>query len=134
MPMKGGTKEIVIIAKDRVGLLADISAILAQNNINIESVSVEVVKGKAVMRMSTSGEKKAINLLKKAKYEVISSDVVVVKLADQPGQLSKIARILADAGMNIENVHLLFKAGGKVFIAIKAEDHGKAAELLKNYV
>ncbi|MEW6329361.1 MAG: ACT domain-containing protein [Candidatus Micrarchaeota archaeon] len=132
--MKANTKEMVIISRDRVGLLADISAILAESGINIESVSVEVVKGNAVIRMTTSSEQKAIKLLKKAKYEVISSDVVVVKLADQPGQLSKIARILADAKINIENVHLLFKAGGKTFVAIKADEHGKATELLKNYM
>ncbi len=132
--MKANTKEIVIIARDRVGLLADISSILARKGINIDSVSMEVVKKNTVVRMTTSSGQKAINLLREAKFEVVSSGAIVVKLADQPGQLSKIARILADARINIENVHLLFKEGGKTFVAIKADNNEKAAELLKNYV
>jgi len=48
-PWVGPMKDITIIAPDKVGLLADISYILGKARVNIESIAVTSVGGKAVI-------------------------------------------------------------------------------------
>ncbi len=129
-------KEFVIVTDDRVGLLADISGILARHNINIEGVSVDVAGKKAVCRvlMLKENATKAKKELGKAGFTVLSPDVLVVKLADRPGELSGVARKLADSGVNILNVHLLGKSDKKTLCAIEADKPKLARELLAEYM
>jgi hypothetical protein len=129
-------KEFVIVTDDRVGLLADISGILARHNINIEGVNVDVAGKKAVCRvlMLKENAAKAKQELEKAGFAVLASDVLVVKLTDRPGELSGVARKLADSGVNILNVHLLGKSDGKTLCAIEADKPKLARELLAEYM
>jgi len=50
---------ITIVADDRVGLLADISYILGTTHINIESISVSAIGGKAVITLLVKNPEKA---------------------------------------------------------------------------
>ena len=129
-------RELVIVTNDRVGLLADISGALAKKNINIESVDVEVTGKKAVCRVLTLKKDypKAKKELAKAGFKVLAFDVLVVKLADKPGELSGVARKLADKGINIKNVHLLAKTDGFTLCALEADDTKLARELLAGYL
>jgi hypothetical protein len=129
-------KELVVVTNDRVGLLADISGVLAKHNINIEGIDVEVVGKKAVCRVLTVKEEasKAKAELEKADFKVLASDVLVLKLPDRPGELSGVARKLADSGVSIKNVHLLGKNEGHALCALEADKPKVARELLASYI
>ena len=43
-------KELLVLAKDRIGLLADLSYILGEAGIDIESISADTLGDKAVIR------------------------------------------------------------------------------------
>jgi len=127
-------KQIVIIAEDRVGLLADVSYLLGKAKINIESISVEVVGNKAVIRMVVKDEKRATEVLTKNGYKVVTSDALVIKLKDEPGELSKVAKSLASNQINIENINLLTKSKEYALIALRVDKMKKAEKLLKDYL
>ena len=129
-------KELVVVTNDRVGLLADISGVLAKHNINIEGVTVEVTGKKAVCRVLTVKEDatKAKHELERAGFKVLASDVLVVKLQDRPGELSGLARKLADSGVSIRNVHLLGKTNGHTLCALEADNPKAARSLLAKYM
>ncbi|MEM3690273.1 MAG: ACT domain-containing protein [Candidatus Micrarchaeia archaeon] len=71
-------RELTIFARDRVGLLADITEMMGRNGINIEFLSGEAVAGIAVLHMTFSDELAAASLLEKAGFTVISSEILVL--------------------------------------------------------
>jgi len=127
-------KELLVLAKDRIGLLADLSAALGQVEINIESISADTMGDKAVIHLVVSDDKKGKEVLEKHGFIVMSSDAIVVRVIDRPGELSKVARILADAKVSIKNVQLLTKEEGLVLYILRIDNANKAAKLLKEYM
>ncbi len=127
-------KVLTIVADDKVGLLADISYILSKSRINIESVNVDLVSGKAIITLAMSDVVKGKSVLEASGYSVEGGESVVVKLSDQPGELSRITGILSKEGINIENVHTLSKDGKNTVLSIRTDKPKRAASILKNYL
>jgi len=129
-------ESLTVIAPDRIGLLLEVTSVLGREKINIESISLEVVGRKAVIRLMVEKAKvhKAKELLAKKGFKVVEADTIILKLRDRPGELSKVAKILTDAGINTENVQIVDKHGGETLCAIRVNKSGKAEELLKTYM
>ncbi len=125
-------KEFVVVTNDRVGLLADISGALAKKSINIEGVDVAVVGKKAVCRVITRKKHgaEAREALEKAGFKVLDSDVLIVRLANKPGELSNAARKLADSGVSIKNAHVLGSSGESILYALEVDKTAVARGLL----
>ncbi len=127
-------KQLVIIADDKVGLLADISFLLSKSKMNIDAISAELVGNKAVIHLTVKDEKKAKETLEANDYKVVTSDVLVIKLKDEPGELSKISKKLAEGGVNIAHVHLLTKGKEGALFSIKVDKNKKAQKILEPYL
>jgi len=127
-------KTITIVADDKVGLLADISYILSKSKINIDSINVDVVAGKAIITLSLSDSEKGKSVLEASGYKVGEVNAVIIKLPDKPGELSKITSMLSKEGINIENVHMLSKDGKSTVLSLMVDKPKRAAALLKEYV
>jgi hypothetical protein len=128
------TVELTVIAKDRIGLLADVSEALANAKVNIENIALETSNQTAVTRLLVSDERKARHALETAGFKVVPSDVLVVRLKDRPGELAKITRALADKKINIESTYILSKHGDQTLVAVRCEDVPKAKTALKAYL
>jgi len=127
-------KELLVLARDRIGLLADLAYILGQANINIESISADTLGDKAVMHIIVSDDKLGKDILEKGGFIVMSSDAIVIKIMDRPGELAKVARMLADAKINIKNVQLLTKENKLALYTLRVDNAKKASTLLKDYM
>jgi len=125
---------IVVVEDDRVGLLADIAAMLGKARINIESVNVDVVANKAVVTLTLADVKNAKRLLETAGHHVEGDDSVVVKLSDKPGELARITELLSKEGINLDRVHTLSRDGKNTMLSMKTSDSKKAAAILKDYL
>ncbi len=127
-------KPVTIIADDKVGLLADISYILGKAKVNIESISVDVVGGKAIVSLVLSDDTKGKSVLEASGYKVDELNSIVLRLKDEPGELSKITNSLSKEGINIQNVHMLSREGNQTVISIVVDKPKKATSLLKPYL
>ncbi|MCX6770124.1 MAG: hypothetical protein NT051_05640 [Candidatus Micrarchaeota archaeon] len=127
-------KQLTIVMDDRVGLLADLSYILGKAKINIEAVSVEVYAGKGIINIVVKDEKKATLLLKANGYNLLSTDMIIIKLKDEPGALSAISKKLQVAKINIENLYILVRGDGYCVDALKVDKPAKAKKVLANYL
>lgn len=126
-------KQLVLVAPDKVGLLARVARLLAKAKVNIESVSCEAAGKQAIIRVVVSSEAKASSVLRKAGFEVVSSDALVVRIANKPGALAEVAETLSRKKINIENVHLVHKGVREGIFAIKTSDQENAMRLLKKW-
>lgn len=126
----------MVIAKDKVGLLADISYVLAKEKISIEQIDANVIGENAIISLGFLSAKyeKAKTALEKNKYAVLPIHSFIVKLEDKPGALAEVSKKLANAKINILNVHVLGKQNGYVFDSIVVDKQKKAKKVLGSAV
>ncbi len=127
-------KQLIVIAPDRVGLLADISYLLGKAKVNIDILNVGLVGTQAVVQLFVSDEKKAREILQNNNYNVLTNDVLLVKIPDNPGELSKLAKILAAKGVSIMLVNTISRGKNFALYSIQVDKVKKAEKLLKGYL
>ena len=94
-------KRILVVARNEVGVLADITRALADEGINIETISAEALQEKGVITLTTNAYDNALRALTNAGFKTLSDDSLVLRLADEPGALAKVAEQFKSAGVNI---------------------------------
>jgi hypothetical protein len=120
-------KDLVIIPEDSPGVLADLGEQLGAAGINIEAISAFTGQGKGIVHVLVDRADDALRVLTEAGVEVRAARrVAVVPLPDEPGELGKACRTLADAGVNIEQAYIA--AGSKLVVV--CDDVDQAKELL----
>ena len=117
---------IIVMARDEVGVIADISKILADEGINVETINAEVVGGEVTVIMTTDRYDHALYVLNQAGFKAVSDDALVLHLPDEPGALATVAGNLKDAGVNIESMHILSRQSGHAIIVLKTDNRAEA--------
>ena len=95
-------KQLSIFLENKPGVLAEVCKTLAEFGINIRGMSVSDTVDHAVVRLVVTEPQKAIHILGEHGLLVVETDVLVVKLDDQPGTLADLAQAFARAKVNIE--------------------------------
>ncbi|HOI58788.1 MULTISPECIES: ACT domain-containing protein [unclassified Methanoculleus] len=95
-------KQISIFSENRPGRLAAIAGALRDAKINIFAFSIAEADGFGVVRALVDRPEDAHRTLTDLGFRVSFTDVIGVKMRDEPGGLSDIASVLGDAGINIE--------------------------------
>ena len=127
-------KTITIVADDKVGLLADISYVLAKSKINIDTINVDVVGGKAIISLGISDPGKGKQVVEAAGYKCEDQSAVVIKLADKPGELNRITSMLSKEGVSIQNVRTLSKDGTNTVISLAVDKPKRAVLILQPHL
>lgn len=125
-------KQITIVAESRVGLVAEITAALSAFNINIDSIDGEAVAGRSVVVLTADRYDQALAVLRDAGFHAVSEDAIVIRIADEPGGLAKIAKRFADAGIDLRSIRFLSRVPGFALVAIATERTDEALELVKD--
>jgi hypothetical protein len=127
-------RSITVVSDDKVGLLAEISYVLAKSDINIESMDFDVVGKKAIVSLAVNDGKKAKDALLTKGYNVAEDNCVVIKLTDKPGEFNKVANLLAHEGIHIDKVHMLSREGKKTILSLVVDEPKIASSILKDYL
>jgi len=127
-------KQIVVVAEDRVGLLADISYILGKARINIESLSAEAQGNKCIIDLAVKNEKKATELLTNNGYQVLHPDSIVVRIKDDPGQMAQFSSKLSGAKISLKSLNIITKENGFDTYALQVDHTAKARRVLSSYL
>lgn len=124
-------KQISIFVENREGRLAEITEILAANDLNIRALSIADTADFGIFRLIVSDPDKALTILKKEGLTVSATEVLGVGIPDQPGGFSKAMRTLADAKISIEYVYaFLTPEAGTAYIIIRVENKETASTVL----
>ena len=97
-------KDLSILLEDRPGALAEMGDALGRAGVSIEGGGAWVVNGQGVAHFLFEDGTAARNALEAAGITVLAERNVVVQRLNQgqPGQLGKLTRRMAEAGVNIE--------------------------------
>jgi hypothetical protein len=94
--------ELTVKLHNTPGALAQVCRILADERVNILACSVEK---DGTTRLVVDNPVHAAGTLREHHYEVAERDVLYIEIPNGPGALSGVARLLADAGVNLDYVY-----------------------------
>jgi hypothetical protein len=97
-------KDLAIALKNRPGALAEMGEALARAGVSIEGGGAFLANGEGVAHFLFANGAEARSALEAAGISVVAErEVLVQRLSqEEPGQLGKVARRMAEAGVNIE--------------------------------
>lgn len=99
----GIEKEVTVTAANKIGLLAEISKLIADHGINIDGIAGYAMDNEAKIMMVTNDATRAVEALKKAGFSwVKESEVIVLELENKPGALKIVTEKLASEKIDIK--------------------------------
>jgi hypothetical protein len=100
-------KDLNVMLEDKPGTLATLGEVLGKAGVNIEGVCAVPSEGKGAVHVLVEDADGARKALEAAKIGVQGErDVLVVKMEDHPGELGRVCRKIAAAGVNINLTYL----------------------------
>ncbi len=125
-------KQISIFARNNPGQIERITHILAEQKINILAITIASSGEFGVIKFLVDQCEKAYECLKSEGMTVSLNDVLAIKLTDKPGGLYKVAKILRERKVNIDNAYMFVQESRKQgYLMIEVKDINKSMELLK---
>jgi hypothetical protein len=118
--------DFTITMEDRPGSLAKLGETMGKAGINIEGACAVTGGGKGEVHILVPDAGAARSALKAAGIAVTGErEVLVVDAKDRPGELGRVSRKLADAGVNIQLFYI--STGMKFVIGVDDAKKAKAA-------
>ncbi|MEM3412000.1 MAG: ACT domain-containing protein [archaeon] len=124
-------KQITLKIKNEPGALADLCGALGDKGVNIISIFAGALDSEGLVYIITEDEKTTEKILRDKKINYRSEEIIELKILDRPGELAKVARLLAFERINIQSIFLLSKEKGVVTLALRTDDLEKTKEVLK---
>ena len=126
--------QISVFLENRAGQLAEITAVLAENGIDLRAISIAETSDYGVLRMIVDDAQKATGILQGHGYILSMTPVTVIAVPDAPGGLAPVLGILAEAHIDIEYMYSLFThTDGQAYMVFRISDEEKfAAKLLEH--
>lgn len=116
--------------KDKPGLLSGITTRLAKAKVNISAICAYAWDDTAYFDMTIDSNSKAKKALKDLKLEFEEEDVIAVEMPNRVGELDKVAKTIADAGINIGYMYATTSTGKTSTCLLSTSDNKKALKLI----
>lgn len=125
-------KQLTIFVENKKGALVDITDILAKNNVNMRALSIADTQDFGILRLIVNDNKTATKALSEAGYLLKTTDVVGVKIGDQPGKLSTALSVLDKADINMEYLYAFMSRTEKhAYVVLRVADNALAEKALE---
>jgi hypothetical protein len=106
-------KEIVVTMINKIGVLAEMSKIMADHGINIIAAAGYAVGNEAKIMLVTEDNMRASDALKKSGYNSIKeNEIIIIELENKIGALKLLTAKLATEGIDIRQVYGSVCTGG----------------------
>lgn len=125
-------KQLSIFLENRAGRLEEVLRVLAEEQINIFSLSMADTSEYGMLRLLVSDPEKGRAALKSRGFSATLTDVLALQMEHKVGELHRVLRILCDAGVNIEYMYALCTETNEAAMALKVSDLEKAEKLVKD--
>lgn len=131
-------EEITITTKNKVGILADVSKMLANKGINIEAALGYEIGPVAKLLVITNANLVIVNELKKMKYKSVKeTEVLLVDVENKPGALKVVATEMKENKIDIKYIYLTpctCAVKGSSRMVLQTSDNERAMAALGKYI
>ncbi|MGH2808905.1 MAG: ACT domain-containing protein [Actinomycetota bacterium] len=116
-------EEIIVIADDRPGMLAEVGELLGDAGVNIETLSAFSQNGTGVVHLVVDDGDDAAEVLMSNGFKVDGTrQVLTATLDDRPGELGRYCRRLAREGVAISAAYVARRSGGETELIFAVDD------------
>ena len=106
------------------GALAGVCRILADERVNINALSLE---GSGQLRLIVDNHILGAGVLRARHHQVSERNVLVLSVANTPGGLAPVAKLVSDAGVNVEYAYGGTSEGGAGAVVVLGVDDAQRA-------
>ena len=126
-------KQLTVFVENKQGSLVDITDTLAEKNVNLRALSIADTQDFGLLRLIVNDNDTAVAALSDKGYVLKVTEVVGVKIGDQPGKLSKALSVLAQAGINVEYLYAFMARTEKhAYVVLRPTDNVAAEKALED--
>ena len=100
--------QISIFMENRAGQLAEVTKLLAQENVDIRAISIAETTDYGLARMIVDDSQKASSILLQHGVVLSMTPVWVVEVPDRPAGLAELLEVLATNHVDVEYMYSLF--------------------------
>ncbi len=123
-------KQLSFTLPTRAGLLADVTDALAKAKVNITAICAYEMAKNAYFMLTTDSAARARKCLAFLRIGLEEEDVVVVEMPNKVGELQRVAKKVADAGINIDYMYGTAATGKSSTCVFKTSDDKKATRAI----
>ena len=125
--------QLSVFIENKPGRLFQLSTVLAENKIDLLTLSIADTKDYGILRAITRENERAVEVLKEAGFTVSITKLIAVEVADEPGGLRDILAIFEREEMSIEYLYSYARTKeGTAIILMKVEDAEAAVRILQS--
>jgi len=123
-------KQLSFDIADRPGLLSGITDAVAHAKVNLTAICAYAMDNKAYFMMTTESNAKAKKALAELNIKPEEEDVVTVEMPNTTGSLQKVAKKIANAGINIFYLYATASTGKTSTCVFSTSDNRKAIKAI----
>ena len=125
-------KQISIFVENKPGRLAEITEIIAKNDINIRALSVADTTHFGILRIIVDDPEMVQRVLKKAGLTVSITSVITAAINARPGGLAEVLKLFGAPDIQIEYMYaFIAKSENEAYVVMRIENEDEAVKLLK---
>jgi len=115
--------QISVFLENRAGQLAELTGLLAKENVDIRAISIAETTDYGLVRMIVDDSKKASDALLAHGNVLSMTPVLAVEVPDRPAGLAELLKVFEEYNINIEYMYSLFThREGMAYMVIKVAD------------
>ena len=127
-------QQLSVFIENKPGRLADITEVLAGADVDIRAISVADTSDFGILRVIVDKPKEAVLALREHGMTVSLTSVLAVGIADETGSFSKVIRVLANSGVDVEYIYaFVSRDKGKAYVIIRTDKSARAVEALTQH-
>lgn len=124
-------EQLSIFVENKTGGLAEVTRTLADNNIDMRTLSIAETQDFGVLRAIVDDPQKTAGILSEAGYISTVTPVLAVAIDDRPGGLNRVLQVLVDNDINLEYTYaFVTRKSDTAYMVIRVADNDRAIQVL----
>jgi len=125
-------RQFSVFLENKVGALAELCKLISDRSINLLAISAIDTIEEAILRIVAEDEAGTLEILKRAGFHVVETEVFLVELDNVSGATGRMATRLANAGVNIDYIYAsAHPTGRKAYLVLRTHKVAEAEKVLK---
>jgi hypothetical protein len=109
--------QFVVELKNNPGAMADLAEELAARGVDLRAIGGGGLGNSGHVIMTTADDETTKQILDEGGYTYVEGESIIAEVDDKPGGMARVARALADAGVNIHGHLFLGRWGDRAIFA-----------------
>ena len=123
--------QFVVELKNNPGAMADLAEELAARGVDLRAIGGGGLGNSGHVIMTTADDATTKQILDAGGYSYVEGESIIAEVDDKPGGMARVARALADAGVNIHGHLFLGRWGDRAMFAFVVDKPDVAKPILE---